>query len=394
MKKLIICTLVLLASVFCLCISPAKANPSLVPDEFNDLRSNHWAYKHIMQLKDLGIVVGYPDGSYRPDADVTRAEFATIVIKALNLQDKGNFYPVDYKDLSEQYWGYTNIQIATHYGLVVGTPDGYFLPNDPVKRVEVIMVLMNTLALKELNIETADEYLSVYEDMDDVPGWAKIRTGKAQQLAMIATRPEFEGKLMPMVPATRAEIAVFIVNMLERVKVHPNKRIASELPKMADGYVLDNVYLDGTIAIIPAGTILPLGVMTHTDSSEAQEGDNFTARALKHFVNKDNILLIPVGTRFIGKVDKVQKSVPVVKNANMVLAISDMLDTEGDTASVFPAVADTNPTLWLNHINPGLEKFNFNVWKGRDFILHRSQVKEFILLEPVRIDVMDNWIYQ
>ena len=55
--------------------------------EYKDLPQDHWAYKQIQTLTDQNVVVGYPDGNYRPDANVTRAEFATMVIKALNQQN-------------------------------------------------------------------------------------------------------------------------------------------------------------------------------------------------------------------------------------------------------------------------------------------------------------------
>lgn len=391
MKKLIFSALMLFATVFALACNPSHAYDD---DGFDDVARDHWAYRHIIDLKGKGIIAGYPDGTFRPDENVTRTEFAAIIVKALDLYDKGDFYPFQYKDVSENYWGYGVIQLATRYGLVTGTPDGYFLPNDPVRRIEVMMVIMNTLALNELSFDAASEYLSSYEDAEDVPAWAVERAGKCQQLNMMATRPEFDGKLMPMAPATRAEIVVFVYNMLERVKIHPNKKIASELPKMADGYVLDNVYLDGSVAIIPAGTRLPLGIMTHTDSKEAQIGDVFIARALKHFVNKDSILLIPVGTRFVGKVEKVRKGMPIVRNAEMMLVLSNVLDESGEPASVFPAVADTKPVLWHPDNPEFWNKFGYYVWKGRNFVLHRSQIKEFILLEPVKVDVMNNWIYQ
>lgn len=373
------------------CLGFAFSLQANAAEEFTDLSKDHWAYKHVMELKGKGIVVGYPDNSFHPDENVTRAEFAAIIVNALKLQDKGDFFPVAYKDLAEYYWGYNVIQTATHYGLVTGTPDGYFLPNDPVKRVEVMMVVINTLAIKELTAEQAKEYLSVYPDASECPSWALLRAGKAQQLEMIATRPESEGRLEPLRPATRAEVAIFVYNMLERVKVHPNKKIAGELPKVVDGYVLDNVYIEGTTATIPAGTILPLGVMTHTDSKLAKQGDEFTARTLKNFVNKDSILLIPVGTRFSGHVEKAKKGVPVLRNATMVLATESLTDHDGGLKSDFLAVSDVKANLADNTL---LEKFCYYVFKGRNYILHRSQVKEFILLEPVKVDVMKNWIVQ
>ena len=113
-----------------------------------------------------------------------------------------------------------------------GTPEGNYMPNGQVKRVEVIMTIMSALNLKELTPEQATEILApVYRDLKELPKWALTRTGKAEQLHSIVVRPGEEGLLMPNRPATRGELAVFIYNMLERVKVHPNTKLQSAMPK-------------------------------------------------------------------------------------------------------------------------------------------------------------------
>ena len=58
--------------------------------DYADLPKDHWAYKQIQILTDFNVVVGYPDGNYRPEQNVTRAEFATMVIKAFEQQKKSN----------------------------------------------------------------------------------------------------------------------------------------------------------------------------------------------------------------------------------------------------------------------------------------------------------------
>ncbi len=85
MKKLLLNIITLLA--FCLMATPAMATYELQqgPDSYPDLPPSHWAYEAVTFLTDKKIVVGYPDGLYRPDQKVTRGEFSTMVIKALGL---------------------------------------------------------------------------------------------------------------------------------------------------------------------------------------------------------------------------------------------------------------------------------------------------------------------
>ena len=209
----------LVAVFFAFSITNVIAAPS---DDFSDTHQGYWSYDAIMALKKVGILAGYPDGTFRPDENVTRAEFTAMITKALNLRNK-DFSITNYKDLSQKHWAYRDIQIASHYGIMYGTPDNNFMANGQVKRVEVIMTIMSALNLKELTPEQATDILApVYRDLKDLPKWALTRTGKAEQLHSIVVRPGEEGLLMPNRPATRGELAVFIYNMLERVKVHPN----------------------------------------------------------------------------------------------------------------------------------------------------------------------------
>ncbi len=389
MLKKLLCSM---AIFFAFTVSQAICAPS---DDFSDTHRGYWSYDAIMTLKKAGILAGYPDGTFRPDEKVTRAEFSAMITKALGLRDADNFSVTIYKDLSPKHWAYRDIQIASHYDVMHGTPQGNFIANGQVKRVEVIMTIMSALNLKEMSPEDAMEILSpVYSDLNQLPIWALTRTGKAEQLHSIVVRPGEEGLLMPNRAATRGELAVFLTNMLEKVKIHPNKKLQTVMPqRKVDGYVVENAYLDGNIAIIPAGTVLPLGVMNCIWSKEAQVGDEFTARTLTNFVTKDKILLIPIGKEIKGTIQKAKKGTTFVKNAQMVFQTETLLTKEGsDTGIEFITVANATPQVKEFTHNPILQKIGFNVFKGHNFYTHESQQLDFVLLEPVRIDINKNWL--
>ena len=97
MKKIILNVIATIA--LALFAAPAMANYVLEqgPESYPDLPSSHWAYEAVTFLTDKQIVVGYPDGLYRPDQKVTRGEFATMVIKALGIYEKDIcFYASEY----------------------------------------------------------------------------------------------------------------------------------------------------------------------------------------------------------------------------------------------------------------------------------------------------------
>lgn len=389
MFKKLLC---LIAMVFAFTMTQAVAAPS---DDFSDTHQGYWSYDAIMALKKVGILAGYPDGTFKPDENVTRAEFSAMITKALGLRDAEDFSITIYNDLSQKHWAYRDIQIASHFGVMKGTPEGNFMANGQVKRVEVIMTIMSALKLKELTPQEAYEILSpVYSDLDELPAWALTRTGKAEQLNAIVVRPWEKGLLMPNRAATRGELAVWINKMLELVKIHPSKQLQTVLPeRKVDGYVVESAYLDGDIAIIPAGTVLPLGVMDCIWSEEAKVGDPFTARALVNFVTKDKVLLIPIGKEFSGTIQKAKKGTTLVKNAQMVFQTQTLLDEEGSDSGVeFLSVANAEPKVAEFTHNPILQKIGFKGFKGHDFYTHASQQLDFVLLEPVRINIKENWL--
>ena len=88
MKKLFLNVIATIA--FALFAAPVMANYALEqgPESYPDLPPSHWAYEAVTFLTDKQVVVGYPDGLYRPDQKVTRGELSTMVIKALGLYEK------------------------------------------------------------------------------------------------------------------------------------------------------------------------------------------------------------------------------------------------------------------------------------------------------------------
>lgn len=365
-------------------------------DTFNDLPSSHWAYEAVEYLYDQGVVVGYPDGSYKADNNVTRAEFSSMVVSALRLREKAIEGTKDYKDVPDGYWAYNDIQLASFFDLVVGTPDGFFFPYNNVSRVEVISVVLNSLSTSDMTQEEALEAIAKYPDANEVPVWGLIKTAKAVQNGLMYNTPGHEHTLEPNRPATRGEVAMFLYNMMDQVKVRPSEKLSEKnRPVIKDGYVIENAYFDGDEAIIPAGTILPLGVMECINVQQAKVGDPFVARALVNFVNKDRILLIPIGKQFSGKVVKVQKPLRFIRNAYIALQTEAILDKDGIVEGpAFATLGQKIPDTRIIRNCPHLTKVRYYGTRTQKMWIHKSQRVEFVLMEPLRIKVLDNWLAQ
>ena len=81
---------------------------------YSDMDENHWAYQSIKFLTEVGVVVGYPDGTYKPDIPVTRAEFASMAIKALGQEDASVTQDIHFSDVKPDFWAYDIIKKAVY----------------------------------------------------------------------------------------------------------------------------------------------------------------------------------------------------------------------------------------------------------------------------------------
>ena len=107
-----------------------------------DVAANAWYAKAVNTLATLGVITGYSDGSFRPNDTITRAEFLTILMRMSSgaLQSGSSF-----KDVSTMDWFYTAVAHAVEYGWVNGYADGTFRPNAPISRAEVAAIINRVL---------------------------------------------------------------------------------------------------------------------------------------------------------------------------------------------------------------------------------------------------------
>ena len=114
--------------------------------KFSDVKKSSEDYAPIARSQQLGLVYGYPDGTFKPDANVTRAEFAAMAIRALGQQHTKVAQPVHFSDITEDYWAYQDIQKALYFDLISCDKKGeLFRPEDSVSRAESLSVAVNAL---------------------------------------------------------------------------------------------------------------------------------------------------------------------------------------------------------------------------------------------------------
>lgn len=130
----------------------ARENVWSRTNSYSDVASSAWYNSAVSTLTNAGILTGYEDGTFRPDAPITRAEFATIAARFYHAPEvTGDAFP----DISGS-WARVYINRAAALGLVRGYPDGTFRPNTEITRAEVMEIINNVL----LRTPDKDHFLS------------------------------------------------------------------------------------------------------------------------------------------------------------------------------------------------------------------------------------------
>lgn len=128
---------------------------------FHDLSSGHFAYEAIGQLTGNGIVNGFSDGSFRPSASVTRGQAAAIINRVLKHTPKNIVY---FSDVYSRNGFAKDIAAIKELGVINGFPDGTFRPNDTMTRAQMAVIVKNAFNIRVTSYESV-ELKSVYKDV-------------------------------------------------------------------------------------------------------------------------------------------------------------------------------------------------------------------------------------
>lgn len=171
--------------------------------------TGHWAEEEITYLQfNLGLIGGYPDGTFKPANPITRAEVAKIIAveQGLTLQ------PASYSDVSASHWANIYIGAATAVGIMGGYPNGEFKPNNPMTRAEVAKVLAVTYEF------TVPPAAPMFSDVSSTH-WAFDHIEALAAYYITVGYPD--GTFKPSNSITRAEFAVFLARTLDPFFTQP-----------------------------------------------------------------------------------------------------------------------------------------------------------------------------
>ena len=179
-----------------------------VPATFCDLPTFHWAWQYVEAISTAGLTAGYPDGTYRPDNPVTRAEMAVFILKGIY----GSSYTPPtpngshpFSDISG-HWAEAWMEQLYDEGLTSGYPDSTYRPENRVSRAEMAVFL-----LKAMHGSSYAAPAPSGGSFSDVAGhWAEAWIEQLKEEGITSGYPD--GTYRPENQVTRAEMAVFLVN--------------------------------------------------------------------------------------------------------------------------------------------------------------------------------------
>jgi formylmethanofuran dehydrogenase subunit D len=183
---------------------PGEATPST----FSDV-DGHWALPYIERMAKLNMVKGYDDRTFRPEAPVSRLEFAVMVARLLRL-DPVNA-PLPFADKSRiPEWGEAQLAAAFKAGIVTGRDDGTFDPDARVTRAEVAVMLVRALRYSGRDVAPGN---AAFADGDRIPDWARAQVLAAARFGLVTGYAD--GTFRADETATRAEAVTMLARLMD-----------------------------------------------------------------------------------------------------------------------------------------------------------------------------------
>ncbi len=148
---------------------------ALTSSKFSDVKNSEWHTKYIAHLENAGIISGYPDGSFGPNNPISRGEFVAICVRYYEkMNGKANVSEKEFDDLDKSNWAYDTIKKAVELGYITGYPDGTVRPNANITRAEVVVIvnrMLGRFADKDF-IDKNQDKLTTFSDIQDNSFWA------------------------------------------------------------------------------------------------------------------------------------------------------------------------------------------------------------------------------
>lgn len=179
---------------------------------YTDVPSTHWAFNTIQALSAKQVVEGITEDKFGPTQTTTRAQFVTMLVRAIGIETTGA--STAFADVAQGAWYSEAIATAVQAGIVKGIDDTHFAPNASITREQMAVLLIRAYEYKSGVILFKSDKLSLYEDGDQVASWAYSEVNKAIAAGLMTGRDD--DHFVPQAATVRAETAQAINNLLNK----------------------------------------------------------------------------------------------------------------------------------------------------------------------------------
>ena len=202
---------------------------------------NHWANEEIRFLKEKGVVSGYPDGSFRPDQNITRAEFIKTINYLVGYSEKGEVY---FKDVKGDSWYYGEVGKAIKAKYINGYEDNTLRPDNPITRQEAAKIIAMAFGIENDELITSVAFV----DNNQISNWAWESVNILKNKGYLSGYSD--GSFRPNSPITRGEVVKIISNMfkdIHNVKGLYSKSMVGNVLINSSGTTLKDMKITGDL---------------------------------------------------------------------------------------------------------------------------------------------------
>lgn len=177
---------------------------------FTDIKG-HWAKADIELLASKMVVSGTTATNFAPDHNITRAEFAALLVRSLALDSDAAV--ATFNDVKASDWFAGSIGAAVKAKLVSGYEDGSFKPNAPITREQMTVMIAKAITAAGKTVSSPNESLNKFSDNTKISTWAKASVSQSVQAGIISGMTDTT--FVPLENATRAQAAVMLKRFLQ-----------------------------------------------------------------------------------------------------------------------------------------------------------------------------------
>ncbi|RKN80721.1 S-layer homology domain-containing protein [Paenibacillus ginsengarvi] len=181
------------------------------PKTFADLQG-HWAKADIELLASKLIVKGASADAFKPDQSITRAEFASLLVRALGIAEEKTGRTA-FTDVPNDAWFAGSVAAAASKGLVTGVEEKRFSPNESITREQMALMISRALAMTGKKASASSDKLMVFADRGTISAWAQAAVAEAVQAGLM--NGVDADRFAPAEQASRAQVAVLLKRMLQ-----------------------------------------------------------------------------------------------------------------------------------------------------------------------------------